>query len=362
MKIVKAQVEEIGSGPETRAVVVLESERGSSGTGEVAGAQLPRALRAELEFTLPKLLGRDPLNRNSILADLASGAADAPSPAAMSCIEAACLDLAGKELGVPACQFLGGPVRPQLRVCASDWQIDSSTPELLALKAVEIAGAGFTALEVDPFANDMRYMRAPDIERAIDCVRRIRESLGNGIDLIVDAKGRFTAPEAIRIADAIQPLQILYMQDPVRCDDLAALQEMRRATPISVAVSRYAANGAGIRQLIERQLADFIHLDCSRIGGASRAREFALMAETWFINVTLHHRGGPAAWALNAQIAASSPNCTMLDLPWPVPIDWSEACGAQLKPENGTISLLDGPGMGIPCDQTTRRSTVNAGT
>ncbi len=350
MKIARVHIEQIRAGEETEVLVVLYADNEASGVGEAASTRIPRVLAAALETAAQYLLGQDPLDRNSILVRLAKSGSSDPGemlPAVLNGIEAACLDLAGKQLGVPACQLFGGAVRNQIRVCATGWHDGCASLDDWAKRAERVARAGFTALALDPFSSERTYNRWPESKRATDIVRRVRETVGGDIHLVVDAKNRFTAPEAIAIAEKLLPLSVFYLRDPVRCGDLDALEQVRHAVPIPVAFGRYGANEAGLRQIVERQLADFIHLDCVRLGGISRARDFALLAESWFMDVTLHHSGGPVAWAANAQIAAATSNFLMADLPYPVTKSWNEMMNASFELKNGCLTLACGSGLGV---------------
>lgn len=352
MKIAQVQIEQVHAGEETQMLVVLHADNGVSGVGEVASTQTPSVLSAALETAGQYLLGQDPLDRNGILMWLAktgSGDRDEMLPPVLNGIEAASLDLAGKQLGVPACQLFGGAVRNEIRICATGWLTGEESAEELARKAMEIASVGFTALEFDPCLPESRHLRFSDRERAVKIIQRIREAVGDGIDLIVDAKGRFTPLEAIAFAEKVLSFRPLYLQDPVAGGDLSALETVRSVSPIPIGVRDFGSSLATLRQLIERQLADFVHLDCARLGGISRAREFALLAEAWFMDVTLHHSGGPVAWAANAQIAASAPNFLVADFPYPVTDSWSKVMNASFELKNGCLNFASGGGLGVDC-------------
>jgi L-alanine-DL-glutamate epimerase-like enolase superfamily enzyme len=352
MKIAQVHIEQVQVGEETQVLVVLHADNGATGVGEAASTRSPSALFAALETAGQYLLGQDPFDRNSILMQLARAGGSKLGEvlsAVLNGIEAACLDLSGKQLGVPACQLFGVAVRNEVRACAIGWLTGEESAEELARKAMEVASVGFTALEFDPCPPETRYMRFTDWERAVKMIHRIREAVGDRIDLILDAKGRFTAPEAIAFAGEVLPFRLLYLQDPVPGGDLNALGEVRRVSPIPIAVCDYGSSFATLREVIERQLADFVHLDCVRLGGISRARDFALLAESWSMDVTLHHSGGPVAWAANTQIAAAAPNFLMADLPYPVTKSWSEMMNASFELKNGCLNLPSGGGLAADC-------------
>jgi galactonate dehydratase len=350
MKIAKVQIEQVAVGKETQVRVVLHADNGASGVGEAASERGPSVPSPALEAATQHLLGQDPYDHSAILMRLATaGSSELVEllPAMLNGIEAACLDLTGKQLCVPASQLFGGPVRDKFRVCATGWLSGQESVAELTQKTREITSAGFTALEFDPVSPESRYMRFSDWERAVKITRRIREMVGDGIDLILDAKCRFTAPEAIAFAGELLPFRLLYLQDPVPGGDLKALEEVRRVSPMPIAVRDYGSSSASLREVIERQLADFVHLDCARLGGLSRAREFALLAESWFMNVTLHHSGGPVAWAANTQIAAAAPNFLMADIPYPIPASWSEMLNSSFALQNGCVKLEPRAGLGV---------------
>lgn len=359
MKIEKVRVDHTSWGEDVHVLVVLDADNGLAGVGEAANVTSSQILRAAAEEVVPELLGRDPFESNRLLDDLAELKDSELLPAVRNGIETACVDLVGKQLGVSACQLFGGAVRNQIRVCATDWRNGSASLDDWAKSAAHVARAGFTALALDPFLRDRAYNRWPESKQAVDVVRRVRETVGGDVDLVVDARNRFTASEAIAIAEELSPLSIFYLQDPVPCGDLDALEQLRHAVPIPIAVGRCGANGTGLRQIIERQLADFIHLDSASLGGISRARAFGLLAESWFMSVTLCHAGGLPAMATNMQMATAIPNCQMMDLPFSVIDSWQEVFGTPFKLEDGCIKLPAGTGLALDCEVLMRVSAAS---
>src|ERR1051326_6469658 len=105
---------------------------------------------------------------------------------AVSGLEQALWDLAGKRLGVPVIALLGGPCRERIRVYANGWYSGAKTPDAYAAKAKETVARGFTALKFDPFPGPWRTHISREAEaQVVDTVRGVRGAVGPRLDLRV---------------------------------------------------------------------------------------------------------------------------------------------------------------------------------
>src|SRR2546428_1305880 len=143
---------------------------------------------------------------------------------AVSGLEQALWDLAGKRLGVPVVSLLGGPCRERIRVYANGWYSGAKTPEAYAAKAKETIARGFTALKFDPFPGPWRTHLSRDAERqVVQTVRAVREALGPKIDLLIECHRRLPPLHAVRPARALEALRPLLYGEPGSRRALAAL-------------------------------------------------------------------------------------------------------------------------------------------
>ena len=153
---------------------------------------------------------------------------------AVSGIEQALWDLAGKRLGVPVVALLGGPCRERIRVYANGWYSGARTPEAYAAKAKETVARGFTALKFDPFPGPWRTHIAREAEgQVVDTVRAVREAVGPKVDLLIEVHRRLAPMHAVRVARLLEPFDPFWYEEPVSARDPAALAECRREIAVT---------------------------------------------------------------------------------------------------------------------------------
>ena len=145
---------------------------------------------------------------------------------AVSGIEQALWDIAGKRLGVPVVTLLGGPCRERIRVYANGWYSGAKTPAAYAAKARETVARGFTALKFDPFPGPWRTHISREVEQeAVENVRAVREAVGPKVDLLVEVHRRLAPMHAVRIARMLEPFDPFWYEEPVSARDMGALAE-----------------------------------------------------------------------------------------------------------------------------------------
>src|SRR5437773_7543268 len=134
---------------------------------------------------------------------------------AVSGIEQALWDLAGKRLGVPVHTLLGGPCRERVRVYANGWY-PHGPPADYAAQAKATVGRGFTALKFDPFPGPWRtHITREAEEQAIATVAAVREAVGPDVDLLIEVHRRLAPMHAIRIAPALDRVRPSWHREPV---------------------------------------------------------------------------------------------------------------------------------------------------
>jgi galactonate dehydratase len=333
------------------AVVFLRTDDGFTGIGEVPATTCPQTLSTAVEDLIPRILGRDPFDLHAMQTalNLSRGSIDREVLTfVMNGVEAACLDAVGKRLGVPVTQLLGGSLREYVRVCATSWEDSEDVPQEYARKACEVTDSGFTAIKFDPFGKEGRqFAGGPALDRAVAITESVRRAVGTEVDLIVDANGRFTPPEAIRVASALAPFGLLWLENPLQTDDLEWWEKVAKVITVPVAAGgpRFARHN--FRDVIEQQLADFVQPDLWCAGGISEARSIALLAETFFMGFAFHHSGGPVTLAIEAQLSACAPNFTMMEMPYRSEDQWNPHLKTLLQFKDGCLRIPSAPGWGI---------------
>ena len=193
-------------------------------------------------------------------------------------------------------------------------------------------------------------------------VAAIRDAVGPG-RLMVDAHGPswMTPADAIRVGRALEPLDLLFYEDPIAPDNLDGYARIRDAVAIPLAAGERQANIWGLRPLIERELVDVVQPDTGRAGGITQMRKIAAMAEAHYITMAPHSGSlGPVAEFAALHVMATIPNALMLER---VEFDWpgrAEVVTPALRTEDGHLRVPDAPGLGVDLvlDEITKYPSV----
>jgi len=352
MKIARVETRQFSLEEGASLLVFLYTDSGIMGVGETSCTKQPETLHAALEEAKPRILGFDPINVNAIGAMLGSVSDETCNGVwlrVMCGIEAACLDIVGKQLGVPVSQLFGGTLRDDIRMCATCWQQFDDTPEDYGQRASELSDSGFTAIKFDPFDHADALNSGSSLERAVAITCKIREAVGKDVDLIADANGRFTPSQAIRAANALEAFGLMWLEDPIESGEMDSLGRVADAVKVPLGVGERMVTSQSFREVIERQLVDFVQPDCQSVGGMSRTRSIAWLAESYYMSVALHHSGGPIALAMNMHVAACASNLAIVEVPYLFPPWWSEVVKIPFEQRGGALKVPVGPGLGVEC-------------
>ncbi len=192
---------------------------------------------------------------------------------AVSGLEQALWDLAGKRLGVPVVTLLGGPCRERIRVYANGWYSGAKTPAAYAAKAKDTVARGFTALKFDPFPGPWRTHISREVEQeAVENVRAVREAVGPKVDLLVEVHRRLAPMHAVRIARMLEPFDPFWFEEPVSARDIGALAECRREIRMPIVTGEELYTRFEFREVFERRAADIINPDVCNVGGIEELR------------------------------------------------------------------------------------------
>lgn len=311
----------------------IETDEGIYGIGECSG--WPRVVERAVQDLTTILIGEDPRDIDRLwhrlyIATMGHGMTGTVGGGALTGIEMALWDIKGKALGQPIWNLLGGQFRSTIPVYGH-----AKTPE----RARELVSRGYSAVKVG-------FTGAVDI----NLVASIRDTVGDEIDLMVDAHGPswMTAADAIAVGRELEKLDLLFYEDPVAPENLDALQRVRDALDIPLAAGERVSTIWGIRPYIERDLVDVIQPDTGRAGGITQMRKMAAMAESHYISMAPHSGSlGPVAEFAALHVMATIPNILMLER---VEIDWNgryEVVTPVLKAENGALPVPTAPGLGV---------------
>jgi L-alanine-DL-glutamate epimerase-like enolase superfamily enzyme len=276
--------------------------------------------------------------------------------AAISAVDIAIWDILGKSAKQPVYRLLGGRTKPRIPVYAS--RLYSTPLDELAAESAKYKSQGYQAMK-------MRFGWGPThgaegMQRNIDLVRTVRETVGDGIDIMADAYMGWNLDYARRMLPLLEPFHLRWLEEPVIPDDIRGYAELRRAGRVPIAGGEHEFTLHGFRDLIEARAVDYIQFDTNRVGGITQARKIAALAEAHSIPVIPH-----AGQMHNYHIVMASLNAPMAEFFPPVDVEvgnelfWYIFKGEPM-PVDGFIDLDENtPGLGLTVDeQSLKKFTI----
>lgn len=354
--------------------VRVETDEGITGMGECVHVGFGVA---EVVDEMGRLMiGEDPLRYEMIFEKLRraymfDGALDGSTITALSGIDIALLDLAGKALDLPVYQLIGGKFRDTVRLYADCHAGEGKTPEAAAEKAKEVVAQGFNAIKFD--IDDMEdpnkldpwngSITRAELDRMVDMVAAVREAVGSRIDFAVDMHGRYDISAAIRVARALEPYDLFWLEEPVPPENIDALREVKRIAPMPICVGENLALRWGFRDLLEKQAADIIMPDIPRCCGLTEGKRIADLAAMYYVAFAPHNIAGPLGTIASGHGCVSVPNFLVLEWHWMEVPQWYEYVVTD-RPliRDGYLHLPEGPGLGVEVNYDALRKNIKPGT
>ena len=344
-------------GPDGRTVrrnwifVQVKTDVGITGIGEATTEYHEMAVAAQINTELkPRLLGLDPTNIEAIwqlsFRDF-WWRGGVVHTSAISGIDQALWDIAGKTTGQPVFKLLGGKVRDTVR-CYARGDLAACTEPEAALQAVDEGFDAFkTAAVAQPFDPHTQ------LEAEIEAAAQIRKAVGPGIDIMIDAGERYSQQEACKLLAALRPLNVLFVEEPVNHPAIKDYVTLRHHSPdVRLAAGERWMTRWDCRGWFERQAIDVCQVDISHTGGISELMKIAHFAETYGISMAPHNPYGPVALAASAHAAAAMSNFLILEHCRLRP--WFDDVQIQRVPLNGGYinvnELAKRPGLGVELD------------
>jgi galactonate dehydratase len=270
---------------------------------------------------------------------------------ALSAIDIALWDIAGKHYGVPCYQLLGGQCRDKARVY---YHVFGRTKEELIAGCVEAKEMGFTAVgHLTPFLDEPRdvpYFKthAEKMRDAIETVGHYREAVGNEVDLCIEIHRRLTPHEAIVLARGIEPFHPFFYEDPILPDNLDAMALVAEHIHIPIATGERLHTIYEFEMLLRRGAVQYVRPDVCMAGGLTHSKKIAALAEAHHVGVVPHNPLSPVSTAACLQLAACIPNFAMQEYPrGELEPPKSEIVETTLRVEDGFLIIPDAPGIGI---------------
>ena len=338
--------------------VKIETDAGIHGWGECY-TQSDRDLQimAHVDQIRRYLIGRDPTNIKHFIQmaydDFAGRRGAMDYHCAVSGLEQAMWDIAGKAYGAPTHKLIGGACRDKIRVYANGWSGGAPTPEALAERASQVIEMGFSALKFDPIPGRWRTFVGKDVERAaVENVRAVRNAVGPDVDILVEMHRRLAPMHAVRIAQDIEQFRPFWYEEPVLAENIDALASVRQKINIPVVTGEELYTKFEFREVFEKQAADILNPDVCNVGGILELKEIAAMAEPYFVAISPHNfNSTTVGLAATIQVSAAIPNFLITEYFVNLEEFGRDIAVAPFEVEDGYIRLPDAPGLGIDLNE-----------
>lgn len=337
--------------------VKISTDEGIAGWGEALGDKAETVAAAVKELSR-YLIGKDPRQIEHHWQAMYRGAFWRGGPilnAAISGVEIALWDILGKHLSAPIWQLLGGKCRDKIRIYLNIGSGSDDENEQVWLKYGYSKGwmemieqKKINAIKFCPFGAVKQVESWENMKKAVETVKKIRERLGDGVDLLVECHGRLSPAMAVLFCEEIAQYHPFFVEEPCPPEDISATSQVAGKVKVPIATGERIFTKFGFSQLLEKAKVAVVQPDLGICGGIMEGKKIAAMAEAHYIGVAPHSPYGPILAAASLQLAACTPNFII-----------QEYCssfgeGILKKPfeaKDGYIEVPAGPGLGIEVDE-----------
>lgn len=268
--------------------------------------------------------------------------------AAVSGIEIALWDIVGQALETPVRNLLGGPCRDRIAVYANCWSHRERSADELADYAAAQVALGFRAVKIYPF------LYSDDIDAGTERLMAVRDTLGDDIDILVDAWRVADIASIGKVSDALHRCGVEWFEDPIAPDNTGMLADIRQIARLPIVTGESFCTKREFRPLLEERAADILNPDIT-CSGILEIKEIAAMAEPYGAKVAIHNYNTMTiGLSASLQVASVIPNFARVEFfnrfVEPSGLFSSHSCQFD---DEGCVSPGDEPGLGVCVDETT---------
>jgi galactonate dehydratase len=275
-----------------------------------------------------RLKGQNPLNVHKIFEDIRrggffGGAQSGMYVAVLSAIETALWDLTGKALNLPVYQLLGGKFRDKVRVYSDTalYRSNNPAPKEFADSAINAVTMGFNAIkfDIDQAGDPNRFDRynwtasQGELQRMYDQLAAVREAVGPKIDIAVDMHGRYDLNTALAISKRVEPLNLLWLEEPIPAENVEAYRMVSQETSTPIAAGENIYLAYGFRRLLEIGGVDAVMPDMQKAGGLGEGQRIANLANLYYIPFAPHMVASFLGAMACAHVCVSVPNFLIME-------------------------------------------------
>jgi L-alanine-DL-glutamate epimerase-like enolase superfamily enzyme len=384
LRITDLRIAHIRNAPMRVPIIRIDTNQGLAGYGEVRDGGSPRyALMLK-----SRLLGENPCNVEHLFKKVKQFGFHGRQGGGVSGVEMALWDLAGKAYEVPVYQLLGGRYRDRIRLYA-DTTISRDRAEYARRMKARL-DLGYTFLKMDLGINLLAGQRglitaplgfnwASDrmtphpftaiqltnqaIERLVEYVAAVRDAVGYSVPLAVDHLGHFSVNDAIRLARALVPYQLAWLEDLVPWQYTDLWKQITSAIELPTLTGEDIYLKEEFIKLIDAHAVDLIHPDLASAGGILETKKIGDYAEERGVGMAMHFAGSPISFMANIHCAAATQNVIALehhgiDVPW-----WEDLVTGPEKPvvKAGFVRVPERPGLGVDLNEEVVRAHLIPG-
>ena len=333
--------------------VRIETHCGAVGWGEASLEGHAEAVDGAFAALRDRFIGADPRRIEDIWQVAYRGGfyrGGAVLMSALSGLDQALWDLKGRVHGLPVYEMLGGSVRDKVRAYA--W-IGGDRPDDIAEAAAARKVQGFSAVKMNATA-ELDYLAPPRFD---DVLARVAAAQGVVMAVGLDFHGRLHRAMAKQLAKALEPMGLLFIEEPVLSEHVDALREVANHVTTPIALGERLYSRWDFQPLLQSGAVDIIQPDLSHAGGISECRRIAAMAETHDVAVAPHCPLGPLALAACLQLAGCTPNVVLQEMSLGIHYNQGHDLLSfvrnpdVLTPDDGFLAIPTGAGLGIEIDE-----------
>ena len=334
----------------------------------------------------PLIVGEDPRNIDWLFQKMVRGMSGAGSTGgtvvtAISGVEMALWDLAGKALGAPIYNLLGGRYRDRIPIYLDCGRGKSPEPESWAERALEGRAQGFSMLKFDT-ASALPPGATEDARRAlrkrwlagtyelpqahigliVSLMGAVREAVGPDVELALDCHWTYTPRDAVRLAQELAPLRLKWLEDPTPPDNIEALKRVTDNSPVPICSGENHYTRHGFRAMITTQAVDIIQPDVPKVGGLLEAKKIADLADLYYIPMAAHNVSSPIGTVAACHACASIRNFLVMefhcsDVTW-----WNDlVVTGEPVIKDGYVTVPERPGLGYELNEEVARAHLSEG-
>jgi len=320
MKITDIKSYPVWVGHRNQLVVKVETDEGIYGLGESGLSGREMAVVGAINHYREWLIGRDPMRMGALWQEMYRSQyfeGGRVLTAAIAAIDIALYDIAGKALGVPVYQLLGGKQREWIPCFAT---MGGSSVEEMVEKAKLLVANGWNVIRTTPNyrgdqgENGQIWEPWESIGVTAAWLTKVREAIGPEPVLGIDYHHRLSVAEAASFCQRMPSGTLDWLEEPIRDETPEAYEALRRMTGVPFAIGEEFASKWQFLPYIERGITQYARVDVCNVGGLTESMKVAAMAEAHYIDLMPHNPLGPICTAATVHLAAAVPNFAWLEV------------------------------------------------